>query len=73
MKRSQVPKQAPLLEDRAFVAVVSNVPVPQLAPLGTIIPSWLIAGIVVDASGLFFKILASPTATRSFLRLMTDS
>jgi hypothetical protein len=56
MKRSQVPKQAPLLEDRAFVAVVSNVPVPQLAPrLGTIIPSWLIAGIVVDASGLFFQ------------------
>jgi hypothetical protein len=25
-----------------------------LAPLGTIILSWLIAGIVLDASGLFF-------------------
>jgi hypothetical protein len=27
---------------------------PWLAPLGTIILSWLIAGIVLDASGLFF-------------------
>jgi hypothetical protein len=40
--------------ERAFAAVVANVPMPWLAPLGTIIPSWLMAGIVLDASGLFF-------------------
>jgi hypothetical protein len=48
-------KQVPLLKDHAFVAVVSNVPMPWLAPLGRIIPSWLMAGIVLDASGLFFQ------------------
>jgi hypothetical protein len=48
-------KQVPLLKDHAFVAVVSNVPMPWLAPVGTTILSWLIAGIVLDAaSGLFF-------------------
>jgi hypothetical protein len=48
-------KNVPLLKDHAFVAVVSNVPVPWLAPLGTIILWWLIVGIVLDASGLFFR------------------
>jgi hypothetical protein len=54
MKGNQTLKQAPLLKDRAFVVVVSNIPVPWLAPLGTIILSWLIAGIILDATGLFF-------------------
>jgi hypothetical protein len=54
MKRNRMPKQVPLLKVHAFVAVVSNVPMPWLAPLGTIILLWLIAGIVLDASGLFF-------------------
>jgi hypothetical protein len=42
-----------LLKDHAFAVVVSNVPMPWLAPLGTIILSLLMAGIVLDASGLF--------------------
>ena len=54
MKGYRIIKQVPLLKDYAFVGVVSNVPMPWLAPLGTIILSWLIAGIVLDASGLFF-------------------
>jgi hypothetical protein len=54
MKRNRTLKQAPLLKDRAFVAAASNVPVPWLASLGPIILLWLIAGIVLDASGLFF-------------------
>jgi hypothetical protein len=54
MKHNQTLKQAPLLKDHAFVAVVSNVAVPWLAPLGTKDPSWQIAVIVLDASGLFF-------------------
>jgi hypothetical protein len=54
MKRNQTPKQVPLLKDHAFVAVVSNVLMPWSAPLGTIILSWLMAGIILDASGLFF-------------------
>jgi hypothetical protein len=54
MKPNRILKQVPLLKDYAFVVVVSNVPMPWLAPLGTIILSWLIAGIVLDASGLFF-------------------
>jgi hypothetical protein len=55
MKRNRTLKQVPLLKDHAFVVVVSNVvPMPWLAPLGTIILSSLIAGIVLDASGLFF-------------------
>jgi hypothetical protein len=47
MKRNQTLKQAPLLKDHAFMAVVSNVPMPWLAP-------WLIAGVVLDAFGLCF-------------------
>jgi hypothetical protein len=54
MKRNRTLNQVPLLKDVAFVAVVSNLPMLCLAPLGTINPSWLIAGIVLDASGLFF-------------------
>jgi hypothetical protein len=54
MKRNRMLKQVTLLKDRAFVAVVSNVPMPWLAPLRTIILLSLIAGIVLDASGLFF-------------------
>jgi hypothetical protein len=54
MKRNRTLKQAPSLKDCAFVVVVSNVPMPWLAPLGTIILSWLTAVIVLDASGLFF-------------------
>jgi hypothetical protein len=55
MKRNRTPEQVPSLKDHAFVfVVVSNISVPWLAPLGTIILSWLIAGIVLDASGLFF-------------------
>jgi hypothetical protein len=64
-------KQVPLLKDYAFVAVVSNVPMLWLAPLGTIILSWLIAGIVLDASGLFFTTYS--TFNRSVGALGRDS
>jgi hypothetical protein len=53
MKRNQTLKQAPLLKDHAFMAVVSNVPMPWLAPLGRIL-LWLIAGVLLDAFGLCF-------------------
>jgi hypothetical protein len=59
MKRNRMLKQVLSLKDQRSCLcgslVVSNVPVPWLAPLGTIILSWLIAEIVLDASGLFFR------------------
>ena len=54
MKLNRILQYVLLLIDCAFWGVVSNVPVPWLAPVGTIILSWLKAGIVLDASGLFF-------------------
>jgi hypothetical protein len=56
MKSNQTLKQVPLLKDYSFVAVVSNLPMPCLAPLGTSILFWLTgAGIFFDASGFFFN------------------
>jgi hypothetical protein len=54
MKLNRILQYVLLLKDCAFWGVVSNVPMPWLAPVGTIILSWLIAAIVLDASGLFF-------------------
>ena len=54
MKLNRILQYVLLLKDCAFWGVGSNVPMPWLAPVGTIILSWLIAGIVLDSSGLFF-------------------
>ena len=55
MRPNRILQYVLLVQDCAFWGVISNVPMPWLAPLGTIILSWLTAGVVLDASGLFFR------------------